>query len=165
MPDNARLLTYNCQQPNLLTSSTRAAIFHTKYLRDVLRATSVDMPNWDISDALANGITNLSTRRKHGHVPYRQLSIVGVAVRYCTDDPGSPSPASDLPELKRLLTADTQEPLPNQLRPRFHRHGLSQSEKTLENFSTDFLSIVHLLRETVLRNKRKKQTKMTGVSS
>lgn len=83
------------------------------------------MSNWDISAAMVNGITNLS----NGHVPYRQLCIVAVAVRYCTDDPGSPSPASDLPELKRLLTADTQEPLPNQLRPRFHRHGLSQRVK------------------------------------
>lgn len=64
---------------------------------------------------------------------YREFGIVGVSVAHGADDPHTPRPARDLLELRRRLSAHAQEPLPHQLRPRFHnrrrRHGPSGTQR------------------------------------
>lgn len=42
---------------------------------------------------------------------------------YGSYDTGPPGPASDVADFRRLVPADTEEPLPDQLRPSLDCHG------------------------------------------
>lgn len=58
---------------------------------------------------------------------YRQVGTVAVTVVDGSYNPGPPEPASDVADFRRLVSADTEEPLTDQLRPSLDCHGPSWS--------------------------------------
>lgn len=68
-------------------------------------------------------------------VPYRQVGIVAVTVVYSSYDPGSPRPPTGVADFRRLVPADTEEPLPDQLRPSLDCHGPTLVKPPLEKTS------------------------------
>lgn len=62
--------------------------------------------------------------------PYRQVGIVTVTVVHGSYDTGPPRPPVYVADFWRLVPADTEEPLPDQLRPSLDCHGPSAGPKT-----------------------------------
>lgn len=62
--------------------------------------------------------------------PYRQVGIVTVTMVHSSYDTGPPRPAVYVADFWRLVPADTEEPLPDQLRSSLDCHGPSAGPKT-----------------------------------
>lgn len=62
--------------------------------------------------------------------PYRQVGIVTVTMVHSSYDTGPPRPPVYVADFRRLVPADTEEPLSDQLRPSLDCHGPSAGQKT-----------------------------------
>lgn len=76
------------------------------------------------------------TQIKEEKAPFSYRQLVAVTVVHSPYDPRPPRPPGEVPQLRRLVPADTEEPLPDQLRPSLDCHGPTLADPPVKNFPT-----------------------------